>query len=972
MSRIHGFELIQERNIPEINTKAKYFKHLKSGAELLSLENDDENKVFGISFRTPPDDSTGLPHILEHSVLCGSRKYPVKEPFVELIKGSLNTFLNAFTFADKTAYPVASQNVKDLYNLIDVYLDAVFYPRLSPHIFEQEGWHYEIEDPEQPLSFKGVVFNEMKGAFSSPDSVLYRYSQQSLFPDNAYGLESGGDPAVIPNLSYEQFKCFHEHYYHPSNSRIFFYGDDNPEERLCFLDSWLKEFDVASPSPEIELQEPFKEPRSLTIPYDAGESETNAKKGMLTFNWILPEGGDLQTRLALLMLDYILVGTQASPLRKTLIDSGLGEDIAGGGVSDSLRQMYFSTGLKGIAIEDAGKVEELIQSTLKELVKRGLDPELIEAAVNTTEFHLREQNTGNFPRGLSLMLESLTSWLHGKDPIAPLAFEEPLQALKKQIEEEKTFFETLIQTHLLDNPHRTSVLLKPDPEIGKAQKAEEEAGLAKAKDAMSAEELDALVERTLELKRLQETPDAPEDLAKLPMLTLADLDKKEKQIPLEVLKEGNTEILYHDLFTNGIVYLDLGLDLHTLPQELAPYAPLFGKTLVKLGTETEDFVKLSQRIGRKTGGVWPSFFNSAFPLSEASGAWLFLRGKSTMDQAEELLAIMRDVLLTVKLDNKDRFKQIVLESKARKESSLVPSGHVSARTRLGAHFHESGWFSEQSSGVSSLFFLRRLAEELERDWPSVLKKLEEVRRIVINRNAMVCNVTLDKANWERFQPRLAAMLREFPEAELKLAEWKPESFTPHEGLTIPAQVNFVAKGANLYKTGYTYHGSIAVITHYLCTTWLWEKVRVQGGAYGGFCGFDRRSGFFSYLSYRDPNLLKTLENYDLTVQFLRDTELSGEELSKAIIGVIGQLDDYQLPDAKGYTSMLRYLLGENDEFRQKIRDEVLGSTAQDFKNFADVLQAVAEQGEVVVVGAEDAIQAANAESGVRLEALKVL
>ena len=972
MSTIHGFKLIQERDIPEINTKAKYFKHLKSGAELLSLENDDENKVFGISFRTPPDDSTGLPHILEHSVLCGSRKYPVKEPFVELIKGSLNTFLNAFTFADKTAYPVASQNVKDLYNLADVYLDAVFYPRIDPHIFEQEGWHYELDAPDRPLNFKGVVFNEMKGAFSSPDSILGRHSQQSLFPDNAYGLESGGDPTVIPNLSYEQFKAFHENYYHPSNSRIFFYGDDDREERLRFLDSWLKDFDAASPSPEIDLQKPFEEPRSLTIPYDAGEIESDVKKGMLTVNWLFPEGGDLQTSLAFLMLDYILVGTQASPLRKALIDSGFGEDVTGGGLSDSLRQMYFSTGLKGIAVEDAKKVEELIQTSLKELVEKGIEPEMVEAALNTTEFHLREQNTGNFPRGLSLMIESLSTWLHGKDPIAPLAFEEPLQALKKQIKDEKGFFESMIQTHLLDNPHRSSVLLKPDPEVGKAQKAEEEAVLTKAKAAMSAEELEALVERTQELKRLQETPDAPEDLAKLPMLSLADLDTKEKLIPLEVLKEHDTEILYHDLFTNGIVYLDLALNLHTLPQELLPYAPLFGKALVKLGTETEDFVKLSQRIGRKTGGIWPSFFNSAFPESEQSAAWLFLRGKSTMDQVEELLAIMRDVLLTVKLDNQERFKQIVLESKARKESSLVPSGHASARTRLGAHFHESGWYSEQSSGVSSLFFVRRLGEEIERDWPSVLEKLEDVRRIVVNRNAMVCNVTLDKANWEKFQPKLTATLKKFPAAECTLAEWQPESFASREGLTIPSQVNFVAKGANLYKTGYKYHGSIAVITHYLRTTWLWEKVRVQGGAYGGFCIFDRRSGIFSYLSYRDPNLLKTLENYDLTAQFLQDTELSDDELGKGIIGVIGQLDDYQLPDAKGYTSMVRHLLGESDEFRQKIRDEVLGTTAQDFKNFAEVLQAVAEQGEVVVVGADDAIQAANDEGDAQLETLKVL
>ncbi|PID56739.1 peptidase M16 [candidate division KSB3 bacterium] len=972
MARIHGFEVIQIREIPEIKTKATHFTHLKSGAELLSLENSDDNKVFGISFRTPPDDSSGLPHILEHSVLCGSRKYPLKEPFVELLKGSLNTFLNAFTFPDKTVYPLASQNLKDFYNLIDVYLDAVFYPCISRRIFEQEGWHYELDDPAQALRLKGVVFNEMKGAFSSPDSLLYRYSQHSLFPDNVYGLESGGDPDEIPNLSYKQFKDFHTRYYHPSNSRIFFYGNDDPEERLRFLDSRLRDFEISTPSPEICLQEPFEKPAELTFSYHVAEARDAEKKGMMTVNWLFPESGDPQRDLACAMLGYILVGTQASPLRRALINSGLGEDLIGGGLHDSLRQLYFSTGLTGIAVEDAETVEGLIQETLNELVLTGIDPDTIEAAVNTIEFHLREQNTGSFPRGLSLFFASLTTWLHGKDPIAPLAFEEPLRAVKQQIRNEQQFFESMIQTYLLENPHRCTVLLKPDPAIENIRTINEEARLAEAKAVMTPQELDALVERTRELKRWQETPDAPEVLAKLPGLTLADLEKKGRQIPLDVFKHDDSEILYHDLFTNGILYLDLGFDLHTLPQDLLPYAALFGNALVKLGTRSEDFVKLSQRIGRTTGGIWPSFLNAAFQGSSKSGAWLFLHGKATMNQVEDLLGLMRDVLLNVTLDNRERVKQIVLETKARKESGLVPSGHVSARTRLGAHFHESAWFSEQSSGVSSLFFIRKLASDIEEDWPLVLEKLEEVRRIVINRSALVCNVTLDGDNWEHLQPTLRAVLSEFPAAELTRAEWKPQPFSSHEGLTIPAQVNFVAKGANLYKNGYTYHGSSAVITQYLRSSWLWEKVRVQGGAYGGFCSFNRRSGLFSYLSYRDPNLLKTLENYDLTAKFLQDTTLDDEELTKTIIGAIGQIDDYQLPDAKGYSSMVRYLLGENDEFHQNIRDEVLSTTVQDFKDFAEVLERVSDQGDVVVLGSEDAIQAANAEHETALEILTVL
>ncbi len=969
---IHGFELLKEQHIPEINTHAKLFRHVKSGAEVLSLENNDENKVFGITFRTPPSDSTGLPHIMEHSVLCGSRKYPVKEPFVELIKGSLNTFLNAFTYPDKTCYPVASQNVKDLYNLIDVYLDAVFYPRITLHIFQQEGWHYELETPDEPMHVKGVVFNEMKGAYSSPENLLYRSSQQSLFPNNTYGVDSGGDPDSIPDLTYEQFKRFHETCYHPSNARIFFAGDDDPQERLRFLNEYLKDFESRAISSEVELQNLFDDPKTVIVPYDTGDESDISKKGMLTTNWLLPEASDPETMMGLMILAYILIGTSASPLRKGLIDSGLGEDLTGIGMDNDLRQLYFSTGLKGIAIDDADKVETQILTILNSLAQDGIEIDMVEAAMNTVEFTLREQNSGNFPRGLVMMLSALTTWLHGKDPFESLAFEAPLQAIKTRLKNGERFFETLLNTYFLKNSHRTRVIMQPDPELGKRQKAAEEKRLAEAKAAMSSEEVQAVIDQTCTLKRLQETPDSREALATLPMLSLEDIDPKNKLIPLEILEHGTTDLLYHDLFTNGIIYLDLGWNLHTLPQELIPYIPLFAQTLVKIGTEKEDFVKLQQRIGRKTGGIWPTIFNSSLKGSGQTAAWMFLKGKATMAQADDLLDILQDIMLTVKLDNRDRFRQMVVEAKARKESALIPAGHQVVNTRLGAHFHESGWFSELTGGVSSLFFTRQLADEVEHNWPSVLEKLEEIRRLLFNRNTMVANVTLDQNNWTVFQSKLRSLLDTLPSHPAQEVPWSPQAFPNGEGLTIPTQVNYVAKGANLYDFGYNYHASVSVITNYLRTTWLWEKVRVQGGAYGGFCGFDRRSGLFSYTSYRDPNLLQTLENYDQTARFLRETPLSQDELTKSIIGVIGQIDDYMLPDAKGYTSMIQYLLNESDELRQQIRDEVLSTTAQNFKAFAEVLLQIGEQGRVVVMGSPDAINQANTMHNNWLETLKVL
>ncbi|MCL5998855.1 MAG: insulinase family protein [Chloroflexi bacterium] len=972
----NDFELVREQTIPELNTRAKWYRHVKTGAQVLSMENDDENKVFGITFATPPTDSTGLPHILEHSVLCGSRKYPVKEPFVELVKGSLNTFLNAMTYPDKTCYPVASQNLQDFYNLIDVYLDAVFYPRITPEVLMQEGWHYELESADKPLAFKGVVFNEMKGAYSSPDNILYRYTQQSLFPDNAYGVDSGGDPKHIPDLTYENFKSFHQTYYHPSNALIYFYGDDDPAKRLQIIQDYLKDFERIQVDARIRPQPRFGAPKQLVYGYDAGALEGDGapqKKGFVTINWMFTDGSDVTNSLALAILSHILVGTPASPLRKALIDSGLGEDLTGGGLEDELRNLTFSTGLKGIAVEDAGKVEALILDTLAKLARDGIDREMVEASLNTIEFRLRENNTGSYPRGLIFMLNALSTWLHGDDPMARLAFEAPLNTIKQNLAGNPRYFESLIEQHFLNNPHRTQVLLKPDPEVRARDEAEERARLDQARATMTDPDVECVVEETRRLKELQSTPDSPEALATIPMLKLADIDKENKPIPLEVSEAQGAKLLYHDLFTNGITYLDLGFDLRKLPQEYLPYVTLFGRALLEMGTETEDFVKLSQRIGRKTGGIHPASFTATVNHdSAAAAAWLFLRGKATVAQSRDLLDILKDVLLTAKLDNRDRFRQMVLEAKAGQETGLVPGGHRVVNTRLRARFSQADWASEQMGGASNLFFLRQLAEQVEHNWPAVLEKLEAIRSHLLARNNMVCNVTLDQPNWQSFQPALAAFIAQLPTTTAAAAPWTPVVANAPEGLTIPAQVNYVGKGTNLYKFGYQLNGSILVISNLLRTTWLWERIRVQGGAYGGFCLFDHRSGTFTFVSYRDPNLLGTLDNYDNTGEFLRGLKVAQDEVTKSIIGVIGDLDAYQLPDAKGYTSMLRHLAGETDANRQRLRDQVLATTAQDFTTFAAILDQVKQQGAVVVLGSEQAITAAEAERRLGLQVTKVL
>lgn len=972
MKEIYGFIKIHEREIPELRTKAELFRHSRTGCELLSLINDDENKVFGIAFRTPPPDSTGVAHILEHSVLCGSRKYPLKEPFVELLKGSLKTFLNAMTYPDKTCYPVASQNVQDFYNLIDVYLDAVFYPRLDPHIFEQEGWHLELERPDGPLMYKGVVFNEMKGARSSPDNLLAEYSQHSLFPDTPYGFDSGGDPLKIPDLSFEQFKAFHETYYHPSNGRIFFYGDDDPQVRLRLVHEYLKDFEGRVVDSAVPIQMPLAGPRTLVKTFASGGAGEEFAKGMVTVNWLLEETARVESNFAFHMLEYILLGMPGSPLRKALLDSNYGEDLAGEGLGSDLRQMYFSTGLKGIDPEKAEDVQALIFDTLRRLLRDGIHPHTIEAAINTTEFVLRENNTGSYPQGLVLMLRSLTTWLYGEDPLSIVAFEEPLEALKDRIAGEKRFFENMIDRYLLQNTHRTLLLLKPDPGLSAKLEAAERERLERARNSMSEAELQEVADHTVTLRRMQETPDPPEALAAVPTLKIEDLSRENKTIPLALSQEKGAEILYHDLFTSGVVYLDIGFDLHALPQKFLPYLSLFGRAFLEMGTEEEDYVILTQRISRKTGGIRPLTHSSVTKTGEPSTAWLFFRAKAMANQTTSLMDILRDVLLKVRLDNRERFRQMVLEAKARQEEMLASSGHQYVGLRLRAHFNEAGWAAEQMGGISQLFFLRALAKAVDERWSSVLADLEEMKQILVNRTGMLVNVTLDEAGWSRFQPPLKAFLEALPARPAEKETWNRDSMDSHEGMTIPTQVNYAGKGVDLYRAGYRFHGSAHVITRYLRNAWLWEKVRVQGGAYGAFSSFDRLSGVFTLLSYRDPNLLRTLHVFDGSARFLEQGELSEEELAKSIIGTIGEMDQYLLADAKGFVSMLRHLSGETDEERQRAREEVLGTTVSDFRSFGKIVDSAMAEGLVKVLGAESAIQEASAQKPGWLKVLKVL
>lgn len=950
----------------------------------MSLICDDENKTFGVVLRTPPANSTGIPHILEHSVLCGSKKYPIKEPFVELLKGSMQTFLNAFTYPDRTCYPVASTNVADFYNLVDVYLDAVFFPNCvnDKSTFEQEGWHVELDDAAKPEEaiYKGVVYNEMKGVYSNPDSVLGRDLQQAVYPDNTYGVDSGGDPKEILNLTFEEFQDFHAKFYHPTNARFWFYGDDDPTKRLEILSEALATFDKRTDiESKVAQQKLWTDgPKQLRKKYAAGADEgPDGSKSYVAMQWLLNDDKlDLDTELALGFLDHLMLGTVSAPLRKKLLDSKLGEALTASGIEDELMQPGFSVGLKGVKAENMDKVEPLVMEELRRLASEGFDEKSVEASMNTIEFALRENNTGRFPRGLSLMLRSMTSWLYDRDPFTPLRFEEPLQKLKARIDAGEDVWRPLIQKYLLDNSHKVTLFLEPDMDLAKQTEEEEKERVKSEMTKLSSDELAKVKENTELLKKKQETPDSPEALKCVPSLSVADIEKEAKKLPIDIRTDGLPEgakIITHDIFTNDIVYAEILLPLRGVPKDLIPLVPLFSRCIFNVGTSDESLLELQQRIGSKTGGISASVFTSDVKGEEEAASYLMVRGKCTKSQAPDLFAIAKDALFKCKVDDVDRITQMVLESKAGYESSIVAAGHRFASSRLHAMENtEAGWLGDSMGGLGGLFYNRELAKSLtdggDEAFAEVSAKLEQIRQAILGSHGAIVNMTGDAALLSEVTPLAEDVLTSLPANGAPSCDWAER--TPLEAgnelLTVPTQVNYVAKAINLYKGGYDLHGASYVVSKQLNVTWLWDRVRVSGGAYGGFCDFDTHSGLLTYASYRDPNLLKTIDIYDGTPGHLTGEEvmeMDAESLDKAVVGTIGDIDSYQLPDSKGYSSLMRYLLKVNDEKRQLRRDEILSTSKEDFPKFGEAIKQAHEKvgGYVVAVCSADAAKKAKEE-----------
>ena len=950
-----GFTLQEITKVKEISSTAYQFTHKKSGARLLFMENEDDNKVFSITFRTPPSDSTGVAHIVEHSVLCGSRKFPMKEPFVELIKGSLNTYLNAMTFSDKTMYPVASRNDKDFQNLMDVYLDAVFYPVMydCPEVFMQEGWHYEAESKEADLTYKGVVYNEMKGAFSSPEAILDKEILASLFPDTTYGYESGGDPDVIPALTLEGFLGFHRKYYHPSNSYIYLYGKMDIEEKLAFLDKeYLAAFTAKSIDSAITNQELFTEPKFVEAFYPASANEDIHDKTFLSLNCIVGQAEETETMMALQILEHFLLRTQSAPLKKALIDANIGKDVLSS-FADSILQPCFSIIVSG---SDEAKVEafkRVTKETLANLVRDGIDRELIEASINLLEFKLREADFGQSPKGLIYNIKCMDSWLYDASPLLGISYEKPLRNIKQALG--NRYFEQLIESKFLNNSHMTLVVLKPKQGMGEMRAREIKAELAAQKQKLSELELEQFVAMTKKLKLRQETPDTAEALATIPLLKLQDIEPKSEQLVLEEKLEEHTKVLFHPLTTNRIAYLNLYFNAATIPQELVSYAFLLAEFLGKVSTERYNYGELANVVNSSTGGI--AYDVIAFTESHSAEVYypkFKIKAKALVEKLPKLCEIIAEVITKSKFDDKKRMKELIAQLKSSLEMYLLRNAQQVVAGRVLSYFSPASRYNEQ--GLLSFYeFIVELDKNFDGKYPVIQENFAKIMPMIFNKNELVTSITLEKNDYQTFveaYPKIVDGLNEQKFAEQTYAfEINPLN----EGLMTSSKIQYVAKGANFNRLGFKFTGSLRVLETILRYDYMWNRIRVQGGAYGAFTQF-RRTGNMVFGSYRDPNLTETIDVYDETAAYMRNFTVDEREMTKYIIGTMSSLDTPLTAQMKGEVAAECYIRHITQADIQGERNQVLTTGQQDIRDLAALIDACMKENYLCVLGGEEKIK----------------
>ena len=952
---IYGFRLLKKTTVPEISSEAYEFKHEKSGARLLFLENKDDNKVFSIAFRTPPHDDTGVAHIVEHSVLCGSRKYPLKEPFVELVKGSLNTFLNAMTFPDKTMYPVASQNDKDFQNLMDVYLDAVFYPSMytDENVLRQEGWHYEIEKHDDPLVYSGVVYNEMKGALSSPDDLLETEILKALYPDTTYAKESGGNPEHIPELTQEMFVDFHRRYYHPSNSYIFLYGDLDIEEKLAYLDKeYLSAFSVQAVDSEIKPQKSFAGRKIVEKYYPVGAEESAAGKTFLSLNYVTGESVDVKKNFGLTVLIYALLQMEAAPLRQAVIDAGIGKDVSAS-LEGSIRQPYISIVAQNAEAEQAEQFAQVIDDKIRELIKTGIDRELLQAAFNVIEFKLREADFGQYPKGLMYNIGLLNTWLYDADPLLNLFYEDILKEVQEQLTH--GYFEQLLQDVMLDNPHQVLLVLCPDKELAAKREAAQKSLLAAKKATLNDAAIADIIKVTAALKERQQTEDSPEALATIPLLSIDDIKKEPAELPLEIKDEQGARVLFSDVATGGITYLTFYFDAAKIPQSKLSYAYLLLELISAVDTRSESYSQLAKRLNLLTGG----FSCDLLPIMQVGDPEQYkprfiVQMKVLTRKLPEAMKLLTEILTDSLFTDKKRLGELVAQSRAGLELDLLRKSHQVMNQRLTSYLTEAGMYAEQGN-LEYYWFIRDLNDNFEARFSELSEVLTGLMPRLFNSNNLVISVTAAAKDFPRFSDAIGCLMtglskEQYPD---QVYNWQVQA--KNEGLMSSSQVQYVGKAANFIKLGYKYTGAMQVLSTIMRYDYLWTKIRVQGGAYGAFSTFTPNGTVF-FGSYRDPNLQETLAVFDSIADYIREFTASEREMTKYIIGTMSGVDMPLTPKMRGMKAAEGYLRGVDYELRKKRRGEILATTQQDIRNLADLVDDAMKANILCVFGNESKVK----------------
>ncbi len=953
---LQTYRLIRKERIEEINSEGFVLEHRKTGARIFLVSNDDSNKVFTIGFRTPPYDSTGVPHIMEHSVLCGSEKFPVKDPFVELVKGSLNTFLNAMTYPDKTVYPVASCNDSDFQNLMDVYMDAVLHPNIyrEEKIFRQEGWHYEASSREDDITINGVVYNEMKGAFSSPESVLDRCIQNTLFPDNCYGVESGGDPKVIPELTYEAFLDFHRKYYHPSNSFIYLYGDMDMAEKLRWLDeAYLSAYDRLEVDSEIVPQKPFEAPAEKEIFYSVTDEEETSRAAYLSWNAVCGDGPDAKRNIAFQILDYILLDAPGAVLKRALVEAGIGEDVSGG-FENGILQPYFTVVAKNA---EEGQKEEflrVVRETLTKLSEEGISRKFLRAGINSLEFRLREADFGNYPKGLMYGLQCFDSWLYGGDPMLYMRYREPLDFIRSAAEE--GYFEKLIREMLLDNPFSAVIVVRPKPNLT----AEDDRALADKlramKERMSPDDLDRLIRATEELKKYQDEPSAKEDLEKIPLLKRSDIRREAEKLPLSVREVSGTTVLGHELFTSGILYLRLMFETDRIPPEDLPYAGLLKSVLAYIDTEHYTMEELSDEIDLDTGGIGTGMDTYVdFRRPDEFRGFFDLTLRVFGDRLEKGLSLAEEILLRSKLSDTKRLKEIIDEVKSRKQLQLNTASHQAAVRRAMSYFAADKAYEERTAGIAFYDFLCGLSENFEEKKDGISERLRDVAAKLFTAENLTVSCTAGKEDLALLEEKLAGFKKALPEGDGRTWYFRWEKGNRNEGFKAASQVNYVARCGRLTDRDHGYTAALKLLKVILGYDYLWLNVRVKGGAYGVMTGTGR-SGQGYFVSYRDPKLPETNAVFESVPDYLEQFDADERAMTKFVIGTMSEVDAPLLPQYRGTRADSAYFSGVTAEMLQTERDEILDAQPEDIRALAPCVRNIMEEGSFCVIGNAEAIE----------------